>query len=91
MARGTGNGGRGGQRDRTDTAAARRRGRPLRASILYGVDTRARKQIGALEASSGRTRIRGLSGMTLESSHRSEDRWLREHEPERWSRGRAGS
>ncbi|MFB9994700.1 FGGY-family carbohydrate kinase [Deinococcus oregonensis] len=61
-------------------------GRPLRPSILYGVDSRAQAQIGALEAEIGAEAIFAHSGMSLTSQAIGPKiRWLREQEPEVWA------
>jgi xylulokinase len=60
-----------------------RAGRPLRAGILYGVDTRAREQVAAMTARIGRRAILRLSGMPLSSqSVGPKLAWIAEHEPE---------
>lgn len=58
-------------------------GRPLRAGILYGVDTRATAQIAALEARHGADALAALSGMGLSSQAIGPKIvWLAEHEPD---------
>ncbi|MEW6420712.1 MAG: FGGY-family carbohydrate kinase [Deinococcota bacterium] len=64
-------------------------GRPLRPGILYGVDTRAGAQIGALNREIGEDTIFAHSGMALTSQAIGPKiRWLRECEPEVWARAR---
>jgi xylulokinase len=59
------------------------RGRPLRPAILYGVDTRATQQIGALEERYGRDALVALGGMRLTSQAVGPKiMWLRENEPD---------
>ena len=61
-------------------------GRPLRPGILYGVDTRAHAQIGALNDEIGADVIFAHSGMALTSQAIGPKiRWLREQEPEVWA------
>jgi xylulokinase len=63
-------------------------GRPLRAAILYGVDTRATAQIAAMEARWG-TGLASLSGMGLSSQAIGPKiAWLNEQEPEIVERAR---
>lgn len=63
--------------------------RPLRPAILYGVDTRATAQIAALERKLGVDEIFRRSGNTLTSqSAGPKIAWLRDEEPEVWSRAR---
>lgn len=58
-------------------------GRPLRPAILYGVDTRATSQIGALEARYGTEALESHSGMALSSQAIGPKiAWLVEHESE---------
>jgi xylulokinase len=60
-----------------------RSGRPLRPAILYGVDTRASRQIGALEERHGREALVALGGMRLTSQAIGPKiLWLRENEPD---------
>ncbi len=57
-------------------------GQPLRAGILYGVDTRATEDIAVLEAAIGRPAIRAHGGMDLSSqSVGPKVAWLARHEP----------
>ncbi|ASN82708.1 FGGY-family carbohydrate kinase [Deinococcus ficus] len=64
-------------------------GRPLRPGILYGVDTRAGRQIDALNAELGEDAIFRHSQMALTSQAVGPKiRWLREHEPGVWARTR---
>ena len=58
-------------------------GRPLRAAILYGIDTRSTAEIEELNATFGAERLFELSGMALTSQAVGPKlRWLRNHEPE---------
>jgi xylulokinase len=64
-------------------------GRPLRAAILYGVDTRAAAQIAALEDRHGAAELAAWSGMDLSSQAAGPKiAWLAEHEPEVHARAR---
>ncbi|GAA4249245.1 FGGY-family carbohydrate kinase [Dactylosporangium darangshiense] len=65
-------------------------GAPLRAGILYGVDTRATAQIARLtEELGGGDAIRERSGSALSTqSVGPKLAWLAEHEPEVWGRSR---
>jgi xylulokinase len=64
-------------------------GAPLRPAILYGVDTRAGEQIAALDAELGRDEILRRGGSVLSSQAVGPKlAWVREHEPEVWSRAR---
>ena len=57
--------------------------RPLRAAILYGIDTRSTAEIEELNATFGAERLFELSGMALTSQAVGPKlRWLRNHEPE---------
>ena len=59
--------------------------RPLRAGILYGVDTRATAEIAQLEAEVGASTIAAFSMMELSSQAVGPKiRWLRNHEPAVW-------
>ena len=61
-------------------------GRPLRPSILYGVDTRATSQILQLEQTVGKEEINRVSGMDLSSQAVSPKiLWLRQEEPDVWA------
>ena len=61
--------------------------RPLRAGILYGVDTRATAQIAAMQARLGQQAIFQHSRMDLTSQAIGPKiAWLKEHEPEVWAR-----
>lgn len=65
-------------------------GRPLRAAISYGVDTRATEQIAELYRSYPVSRLDGVCGHALTSqSVGPKMLWLRDHEPEVWARTRA--
>jgi xylulokinase len=58
-------------------------GRPLRAGILYGIDTRATGEIERIEGRIGRAAIRRLGGMPLTSqSVGPKLAWVARHEPE---------
>lgn len=58
-------------------------GAPLRPGILYGIDTRARDEIAALEARYGRAAIVAASGSAVSSqSPVPKLLWLKAHEPE---------
>lgn len=58
-------------------------GRPLRPAILYGIDTRASRQINALEERYGREALVELGGMRLTSQAVGPKiLWLRENEPD---------
>lgn len=62
-------------------------GRPLRAAILYGVDTRARREIAALNEELGEQAIFARCGNALTTqSVGPKIRWLRDHEPEVFAR-----
>ena len=62
---------------------------PLRPAILYGVDTRATRQIDALTARLGRDEIMRRSGNALTSqSSGPKIAWLRDEEPEVWKAAR---
>ena len=64
-----------------------RHGNPLRPGILYGVDTRASKQIGDLEDRYGREALVELNGMRLTSQAIGPKiLWLREEEFETYQR-----
>jgi xylulokinase len=62
-----------------------RAGRPLRAGILYGVDTRTKDEIAELEGRFGRETIFSRSGLNL-STHAAGPKilWIKNHEPEIW-------
>ncbi len=63
------------------------RDRPLRPGILYGVDTRASRQIDVLNRKWGEQAIYDFSGMALTSQAVGPKiLWLRENEPELWKR-----
>lgn len=62
-------------------------GRPLRAAISYGVDTRATEQIAELYRDYPLSRIDELCGHALTSqSVGPKMLWLRDHEPDVWAR-----
>jgi len=63
--------------------------RPLRAAILYGIDTRAGDQIEELTERYGRERIMERGGSALTSQAIGPKLlWLRRQEPETWARTR---
>ncbi len=64
-------------------------GRPLRPAILYGIDTRAEREIEELDARLGAEAIlaRGGSPLTTQAVG-PKLLWLRHHEPEVWERTR---
>lgn len=60
--------------------------RPLRAAILYGIDTRAGAEIAEIEQRYGAERIFEHGGSALSSQALGPKLlWLRRHEPEVWS------
>jgi xylulokinase len=62
-------------------------GRPLRPAILYGIDTRASREIEELEAAIGRDALFERHGTRLSSqSTGPKIVWLRKHEPEVWGK-----
>lgn len=62
-------------------------GRPLRASILYGIDARASREIEELNAELGEERILEIGGSPLTSQAVGPKiRWLQRHEPDVWER-----
>ncbi|GEN79807.1 FGGY-family carbohydrate kinase [Actinotalea fermentans] len=62
---------------------------PLRPAILYGVDTRAARQIDALVGALGEQEIQRRCGNALTSqSAGPKIAWLRDEEPDVWSRAR---
>ena len=62
-----------------------RHGRPVRPGILYGVDTRATREIADLETDLGEDAIFSSSGMTLSSQAVGPKvMWMRRHEPDLW-------
>ena len=64
-------------------------GRPLRPAILYGVDTRASREIAELDALLGRDLVLARTGNALTTqSVGPKIRWLRHHEPEVYARTR---
>jgi xylulokinase len=63
------------------------KGRALRPAILYGIDTRASREIGELNTALGAEWIRRTGGTDLSSqSAGPKILWLRKHEPNIWSR-----
>lgn len=64
-------------------------GHPLRAAILYGIDTRARQEIEIYEKELGKEAIFQLSGSNLSSSAVGPKiLWIRHHEPQVYARAR---
>lgn len=64
-------------------------GQPLRPAILYGVDTRATKQIAALDAEFGVETILDVGGSVLSSQAAGPKiAWVRENEPDVYARAR---
>lgn len=62
-------------------------GRPLRPSILYGIDTRAAREIVELEDELGAERLLRICGSPLTAQAVGPKvRWLQRHEPEVWER-----
>src|SRR5207302_10599511 len=64
-------------------------GTPLRPAILYGIDTRAEREIEELTERYGAERILERCGSLLTSQAVGPKlAWLRRHEPDGWSRTR---
>jgi len=64
-------------------------GRPLRPAILYGIDTRATREIAELTERLGEAAILARGGSLLTTQAVGPKlAWLRRHEPEVWSRTR---
>ncbi|MDD3790962.1 MAG: FGGY-family carbohydrate kinase [Sphaerochaetaceae bacterium] len=64
-----------------------KQGKPLRKGILYGIDTRATKQIAQMEAMIDREEIFAISCQHLSSqSCTPKVLWIRENEPEVWAK-----
>jgi len=62
-------------------------GAPLRPAILYGIDTRAQREIAELDGELGVERILEVCGAPLTSQAVGPKvRWLQRHEPEIWAR-----
>jgi xylulokinase len=62
-------------------------GRPLRAGILYGIDSRADAEIHELRAMHGADEMAAFNGLTLTSQTMGPKiRWIRQHEPEIFAR-----
>jgi xylulokinase len=62
-------------------------GRPLRPAVLYGIDSRASKEIAWLENRYGERELYAFGGMPLSSQAVGPKiRWLRVHEPELFAR-----
>ncbi len=61
------------------------KGRPLRPGVLYGVDTRAAKEIGALTRQLGEDVVYDFSGMVFTSQAVGPKiAWMKNNEPELW-------
>jgi xylulokinase len=70
-------------------APATAAGDPVRAAILYGIDTRAEAEIGLLTDEIGDDELLSRGGSILSSQAVGPKMlWLRNHEPEVWSRTR---
>lgn len=64
-------------------------GHALRPAILYGIDTRASKQVARLEKELGRQAVMERGGSVLTSQAAGPKlAWLAENEPETWSKAR---
>ena len=64
-----------------------REGRPLRKAILYGIDTRATKEIAELQQIIDQDPVLCHGGVRLSSQSASPKvLWIRRHEPEVWGR-----
>jgi xylulokinase len=62
-------------------------GKPLRPGIMYGIDTRATKQIAAIEHVVGRDQIFAMTGQHLSSqSACPKIKWIEENEPAVWEK-----
>lgn len=62
-------------------------GQPLRPAILYGIDTRAAREIEELEVELGAERLLHICGSPLTAQAVGPKvRWLQRHEPEVWER-----
>ena len=62
-------------------------GRPLRAGILYGIDTRASQEMAELEQAIGADVLFDRYGVRFSSQHTSPKiLWLRKHAPDIWRR-----
>ena len=62
-----------------------RQGKPLRPGIMYGIDTRATKQIAEIETAIGADQIFEKTGQQLSSqSCCPKIRWIEQQEPEVW-------
>ncbi|RJE86905.1 hypothetical protein D3P07_17130 [Paenibacillus sp. 1011MAR3C5] len=60
-----------------------RDGTPLRKAILYGVDTRAEREIAALNEAIGEERVFEIGGQSLSSQAAGPKmKWIKHHEPE---------
>ncbi|MFF2888244.1 FGGY-family carbohydrate kinase [Paenibacillus sp. NPDC057967] len=58
-------------------------GNPLRKAILYGVDTRAEREIAALNDAIGEERVFQIGGQSLSSQAAGPKiKWIKDHEPE---------
>ena len=70
-------------------APATEDGTPVRAAILYGIDTRAEAEIAELSAEIGDEELLALGGSLLSSQAVGPKLlWLQRHEPEVWARTR---
>jgi len=64
-----------------------RDGKALRKAILYGVDTRAEREIDAMNEEIGEERVFQIGGQSLSSQAAGPKiKWIRDHEPEVYSR-----
>lgn len=62
-------------------------GKPLRPGIMYGIDTRATREISEIEELVGRDNIFHMTGQYLSSqSCCPKIRWIQHHEPNIWDR-----
>ncbi len=62
-------------------------GKPLRKGIMYGIDTRATKQIAYLEEKIGKEKIFAIGGQHLSSqSCNPKVLWIKDNEPEVWKK-----
>ncbi len=71
------------------TLVADDNGHPLRSAVLYGIDTRAEREIAELDLQLGAARILATSGNRLTSQAVGPKmRWIEHHEPTVWSAAR---
>lgn len=62
-------------------------GKPLRPGIMYGIDTRASRQIAQIEEAIGKERIFAMTGQHLSSqSCCPKIMWIEQHEKEVWAK-----